>query len=294
MTKHLVKPGSKIGVMAPSSAVKKADIEKSAALLQGKGYEVFIHPQTYAQHNQSAGKPEDKLEALHALYADDSIDAIWAAGGGNRALYLLDDLDVDLIAKTPKPLIGFSDVTALLNAIYAQTGITGWHAQVFKNLHNFKQIDETLAAMAGENDIMDTSKAEIVQSGNAEGTLVGGCLSLFHYLAGTNDCPNLNGAILFLEDCSDELSRFDRMFAHMKRMGVFEQIGALILGEFYDVKDSATPFGFTLKDIAMEAIEGRDIPLVMNAPFGHGRTLLPLPVGGNALVNTKDCLIAYA
>lgn len=279
--------------MAPSSFVEKDDIEKSAALLRDKGYEVFVHEQTYAREHQSAGNAQDKLEALHALYADDSIDAIWAAGGGNRALYLLDELDVDLIAKNPKPLIGFSDVTALLNSIYAQTGVTGWHAQVFKNLHKFDQLDKTLAALAGESMPMSLADAEIVQGGEAEGILVGGCLSLFHYLVGTNDCPNLDGAILFLEDCSDEMSRFDRMFAHMKRMGAFEQIGALVLGEFHDVRDGARPFGFSLKDIALEALEGKNIPLILNAPFGHGARLWPLPVGAQATLDSKNKALRF-
>lgn len=283
-----LKPGSKIGVMAPSSFVEREDIEKSSALLESKGYEVFIHPQTYARDNQSAGNAQEKLKALHALYADESIDAIWAAGGGNRALYLLDDLDYNLIAKNQKPLIGFSDVTVLLNAVYAHTGTAGWHAQVFKHLHSFKQLDETLAALSGDKSEMPLDQSKIIQPGKAEGLLLGGCLSLFHYLPGTNDCPNLQGAILLLEDCGDELSRFDRMFAHMKRMGVFEQIGALILGEFHDVKDGARPFGFSLKDIVLEALDGRDIPLLINAPFGHGDNLLPLAIGQTALLDTND------
>ena len=283
-----LKPGHKIGVMAPSSFVEREDIEKSSAALEESGYKIFIHPQTYARDNQSAGSAQEKLDALHALYADDSIDAIWAAGGGNRALYLLDDLDYDLIAKNPKPLIGFSDVTALLNAVYAHTGIAGWHAQVFKHLHDFKQLDETLAALSGEKSGIPLDQSEIIQPGKAEGALIGGCLSLFHYLPGTNDCPNLQGAILLLEDCGDELSRFDRMFAHMKRMGVFEQIGALILGEFHDVKDGARPFGFSLKDVALEALDGRDIPLLINAPFGHGQNLLPFAIGEAVTLDTED------
>lgn len=270
--------------MAPSSYVEREDIEQSAALLRESGYAVFVHPQTYARLQQSAGSAEEKLAALHALYADTSIDAIWAAGGGNRALYLLDGLDYDLISKNPKPLIGFSDVTALLNAVYAHTGVAGWHAQVFKNLHGFGPLDETLAALGTGRTDIPLSAAEFVNGGKAEGLAVGGCLSLFHYLPGTNDCPNLQGAILCLEDCSDEISRFDRMFAHMKRMGVFEQIGALVLGTFDDLQDGARPFGFSLKDIALEALDGRDIPLVLNAPFGHGAHALPFAIG------TRVCL----
>ncbi len=285
---------ARIGVMAPSSFVEKDDIEKSKAALEKRGLAVTVHPQTYKQHNQSAGTHAQKLKALHELYADESIDAIWAAGGGNRALYLLDELDHDLIAKNQKPLIGFSDVTALLNSIYAQTGNVGFHAQVFKHLHHFDELDETLDVLRGKKTHMDLSHAQIVQDGSTEGTLVGGCLSLFHYLAGTNDCPPLQDAILFLEDTGDEMSRFDRMFAQMGRMGVFEQIGGLVLGEFLDTKDSSRPFGFSLEDIIGELLGGRDIPVVFNAPFGHGRTLFPIPIGGTGVLDTAKGSLEFS
>ena len=78
------------------------------------------------------------------------------------------------------------------------------------------------------------------------------------------------------------------MFAHMKRMGVFEQIGGLILGDFEGTKDTGRPFGFTLEDITKEVLEGRDIPVLMNAPFGHGKNLTPFPVGGQATLDTGN------
>ncbi len=286
-------PGDTIGVMAPSSFVEQSDIEKSKVVMEERGYEVFIHEQTYARHNQSAGTAAEKLDALHELYVRENIKAIWAAGGGNRCLYLLDGLDYELISKNPKPLIGFSDITAPLNAIYANTGIPGFHAQVFKNLHGFDQLDDTLDFLTGGNSSMLLDQAEVLNPGTASGILIGGCLSLFHYLPGTNDCPNLQDAILFLEDTGDQLSRFDRMFAQMKRMGVFEQISALALGEFHDLKDGARPFGFTLKDITLELTEGLDIPVVMNAPFGHGANLFPMPIGRKATLDTHKKILSF-
>lgn len=281
-----LKPGDLIGVMAPSSTVNKKDIEASAAALEARGYKVYIHPQTYAAHHQSAGTSAEKLAALHELWARDDIKAIWCAGGGNRALYLTPDLDFKLMQSKPKILIGFSDITSILNPIYAQTGSIGIHGQVFKHLHEFTQLDETLAMLAGNVNEMDLSPAEIWQDGTASGILIGGCLSLFHYLPGTPDCPDLNGALLFLEDTGDHLSRFDRMLAQMKRMGVFERIGGLILGEFTDLHEGARPFGFSLKECVMECVGERNIPVVCGAPFGHGKNLLPLPVGGKARLDT--------
>lgn len=281
-----LRPGDTIGVMAPSSFVERADIEKSKAALEERGYRVFIHPQTFARHHQSAGTREQRLAALHELWAREDIGAVWAAGGGNRALYLLDDLDYGLFRRMPKSLVGFSDVTALLNAVHARSGLVTFHAQVFKNLWHFRQLGETLALLAEEGAAMPLEGAKVFKAGHAAGRLTGGCLSLFHYLPGTPECPDLDGAILFLEDSGDHASRFDRMFAQMKRHGVFQRIGGLVLGEFHDVQDGPRPFGFTLEETVLECLEGRDIPVVLNAPFGHGSNLFPLPVGARAELDT--------
>jgi muramoyltetrapeptide carboxypeptidase len=294
MTVPPLLPGDTIGVMAPSSYVERDDIEKSAALLEARGYRVAIHPQTYARHRQSAGTHAEKREALHALYADPAIRAIWAAGGGNRALYLLNDLDYSLIAANPKPLIGFSDVTALLNAINARTGQVGLHAQVFKNLHRWGELTIALDLLGGQKYRLDLQNAQIIQEGNARGRLVGGNLSLFHYLCGSRDCPPLEGAILFLEDCSDEVSRFDRMFCHINRLGGFDSLAALILGGFTDLRDGARPFGFSLHEIVMENLGNKGIPVIFDAPFGHGQSLLPMPVGSVASLSTQEKMLHYS
>lgn len=285
--------GHCIGVMAPSSYVERADIQKSSDALHKLGYKIKVHPQTYAQLNQSAGTTDQKCAALHDLYSDTDVDAIWAAGGGNRALYMLDDLDYRLIAKNPKPLIGFSDVTPLLNAIYKHTGQETIHAQVFKNLHSFEQLSDTLDILSGAHHDMDLNPTNILRPGSCEGVLVGGCLSLFQYLPGTNDCPNLQGAILFLEDTGEEISRLDRMFAHMSRMGVFEHIGGLVLGELHNIQDSTRPFGFSLHDIIADAVGEHDIPIVTNAPFGHGKNLKALPIGRIAKLDTHKKMLNF-
>lgn len=274
---------SKIGVFAPSSYVEKADIDASRVALEAHGYEVFVHPQTYARDNQSAGTVAEKLEALHSLYADPTIHAIWAAGGGNRALHILEGLDIDLIKANPKPMIGFSDVTALLNVITARTGIVNYHAPVFKHLHQ----EGVIARFLSSDFPLD--KAEILNAGKAEGRLFGGNLSVFQYLSA--DIPD--GAIIFLEDCNEELSRIDRMLLHLRRSGVFERAAGIVFGEFMDLADSARPFGFTIEDILREHTDGLDIPVVMNAPFGHGGNNYALPIGQSAALDTDGKILSF-
>jgi len=274
----------KIGVFAPSSFVERGDIEAAQAVMDARGVEVFVHPQTFEQQGQLAGTKAQKLDALHALYSDPSIDAIWAAGGGNRALDLLDGLELSVIKANPKPMIGFSDVTALLNHITAHTGIVNTHAQVFKNLASYDQLDACLSFLSGEAVKLPLDQVSVIREGDAEGRLIGGNLSVFHYLAESLPPSYFEGAILCLEDCGEELSRIDRMLVHLKRSGVLSSISGLLLGEFIDMRDTGRPFGFSLEEIISEHCAERDMPIIMNAPFGHGSNLYPLPIGKNGKI----------
>lgn len=279
----------RIGVMAPSSYVERDDIEKSKTLLESKGYSVFIHPQSYERDRQSAGNALQKSLAFQGLWQRPDIDVIWAAGGGNRALHFMPSINFEKLKGKTKTLVGFSDVTALLNAVYACTGTPGLHAQVFKNLHKMapEQLDYTLDLLNGKKPAFPLKSATAFYPGKAEGALVGGNLSIFQYLPETLPEGWLDGAILFLEDCGEDWSRLDRMLLHLKRTGVFAKISGLLMGQFTDMKDSGRPYGFTLEDMLNEHLEGRMIPAVLNAPFGHGMDLYALPVGYKARLDVK-------
>lgn len=283
-----LKPGDTIGVMAPSSYVEKDDIEKSKAVLEKRGYKVFVHPQTYERKHQSAGDELQKTLALQGLWQRADINAIWAAGGGNRAMHFMDSINFKAIEKKPKIFIGFSDVTALLNGIYANTGLTTFHGPVFKQLHKHSELDHLLGLLSGQKASYELKGAEILNSGKAQGKLIGGNLSLFQYLPQTLPGKFWKNSVLFLEDAGDELSRFDRMFLHLKRLGVFKDIKALLLGDFSMSKDSGRPYGFTLEDVVREHTSELNIPIVINAPFGHGKTLFTFPIGVKAELNTEN------
>lgn len=275
--------GQKIGVFAPSSFIEEADIEKAKSFIEQRGFEVFVHPQIFARHHQSAGTVQEKLDALHDLYSDSSIDCVWAAGGGNRSSQLLEHIDYKLIRSNKKPMIGFSDVTSLLNAITVKTEIINVHGPVFKNLSQYQEIDILL----GNDYSMPLVNAHIVKEGEAQGALFGGNLSVFQYLPSLLGKDFLEGSILFLEDCNEELSRIDRMLAYLKNFGAFDQINALILGQFNNLQDSERPFGFSLEDIVREHLDELNIPVIMNAPFGHGQNLHPFPIGQTVQLNDK-------
>jgi len=278
-----LKQGDTIGIMSTSCWVEKDDVLKAAAFIESKGYKAHIHPQTYNRAGQIAGTGAEKAAALNELFANPDIKAIFSSRGGNRAGTMMDKLDYDLIAQNPKILIGYSDLTILLNGIYAKTDLIGFHGPLFRELDGHPDYDQCMSTLSGTIADIDLSDCTIVNKADASGTLLGGNLSLFQSMLGTPYLPDLNGAILILEDVADHISRYDRMFCHLKNAGVLSQISALIIGSFTDAKDNEIrPFGFTLREIIEEHIAGLNLPIIMNAPFGHGDRLITLPIGAKA------------
>jgi len=274
-----LKPGDTIGVMAPSSYVERDSIDAAKAWIEQQGFKVFIHPQTYERKGQSAGTTLQKAMALQGLWQREDIAAIWCARGGNRAMHFVDNINFKRMNRNPKFLIGFSDVTVLLNAIYAHTGIIGLHAPVFKDMGKHKDSDLTLKTLRGELSEIRLEGAKTLNEGSAKGHLIGGNLSLFQYLPQTLPGEFWKDSILFLEDCSEEISRLDRMLLHLKRLGVLGQVNGIIFGNFSDLKDTGTPYGYSWDDVIAEHTEGLDIPIVSGAGFGHAGDLPPFPIG---------------
>ncbi len=291
LTPPPLSPGDTIGVMAPSSRIDASDLENGAEVLRRKGYKVFLHPQCHEKLHQSAGTNEQKRDALHDLVTNPEIKAVFFATGGNRAMHILDLLDYDLIRKHPKIYMGFSDNTALLNAITAKTGIVTYHGPTVKRLVKNPQVDFNLSLLSGNKKEIPMTGAKILREGNAKGTLIGGNLSLFQYLVESGEIPNPNGAILFLEDIAEEYSRIDRDFCYLRRCGLLDEIGGLVLGQFSDMRDSGTPFGFTFEDIIEEHTSGLNIPILVNAPFGHAEDLYVLPVGQRAELKNGSLIL---
>lgn len=293
-----LRPGDLIGVMAPSSRVDKAKIDAGVAALEKRGYRVYVHPYTWKKHGQSAGTAREKAKALHDLFRRPAIKAIICAGGGNRAAAMLPLLDFDLIKKNPKILLGYSDITALINAIYKETGMTAFHGPTLRGIGGGSpgkiQIDQCLALLCGEETSIPMPRAKMLRPGRASGPLIGGNLSLIASLMGTPWEPDFSGKIVFIEDCEDELSRYDRMLRQLAQAGAFHKAAGAIFGTFTNNKDTGSlPFGFTLEEIIRDALHGTKIPAVMNAPFGHGKDLYTFPVGGTGHLacGSRECFL---
>ncbi len=278
----------KIAIIAPSSTISEELFHKGVNILKNNRLDVFIHPQCQLKNHASAGTSGQKSTAFQEVITDPSIDIVMAGRGGNRAAHILDELDYNIILQNKKLYIGFSDSTAISCALYKKAGLPSLWGPVVQSLPLLNQdsLDFFFSLIHGKKRPYPTGQSEIFYKGKGSGPLLGGSLSIICAQIGTDYMPNFNGAILFLEDVGEELSRIDRMLLQLKRALPFEKLSGILFGQFTKNKDTGTPFGFTLKEIIKEHTDGLNIPIITNAPFGHTETFYALPFGQKATLDT--------
>jgi muramoyltetrapeptide carboxypeptidase len=221
---------------------------------------------------------------------------MWCIRGGFGLTRILRRIDFGGLARHPKVLLGFSDITALLLPAYRATGVVGFHGPVARNgLTPFARecLERVLFDPApGGKLALPTNRAGVtvprdprivsLQSGVADGPLLGGNLTLIQCLIGTGALPSFAGAILFLEDVGEDLYRIDRMFAHLRDAGVLDGIAGLMLGHFSDMKRGTADGARAFHDVVMDYVEPLGIPAASGFPVGHIDDQWTLPLGVTA------------
>lgn len=275
-----------IGVFAPGSYNDPESLDKSIEIIKRfLPFEFYVHPQSYARldNTQIASPAEYKVRAFHELLDNGSVDAIMASRGGNSGIEMLDKIDYGLVHQHAKPLIGFSDVTALLCALFNHAGVHGLHAPVVMTLahgqNSQTNIDSLTDTLNGALSHYRLDDVNAVREGTCEGRMIAGNLSVLDALYGTAYLPDLKNTILMIEDCGMEYSALDRMFSSWRLRGVFDDIAGLIFSDFVDMRDSGRPYGLDTDALINKHFHDTNIPVITNAPFGHGARNLALPFG---------------
>lgn len=290
ITPKALSKGEAIGLISPSSHCPHPErITAAVEYLERCGYraEPSRHLNRIAQDPAEAD--QEKLEDLHAMFADPSIRAIICLRGGAGASRLLGRIDYDLISRNPKILVGYSDITALSLAVYAMTGLVCFSGPMlatelyrptsFTEEHFWGMLTEPAYALRLENHPED--RLRCISAGQAEGRLVGGNLSVLSSMIGTPYLPSLKSALLFVEDINEPSWRLDRMFAHLQNAGLLEQCHGLLLGQF-DGSEPPEPAEMERRNrlfdyYCLHREESR--PAVQGLSYGHIRNLLTMPVG---------------
>jgi len=279
---------ARVALIAPSGVISRAeDVERALDNVRSFGWIPVLGEHVSSQLGYLAGSDADRLEDTNAAFASDEIDAIWCVRGGYGSMRLLADLDYPALRRRRKPVIGFSDLTALHSAIHRKCGLVTFHGPTARaKLTPFTR-DSLRRALVDQTDpcgVVDD--ARILRPGRATGRIIGGNLALITALLGTPFAPNFEGAILILEDIGEAVYRIDRMLRHLILAGALQQCVAMVAGDFRPPKGENSRDNRTLDDVLTEAAERAGIPCLAGAPFGHIADQWTIPLGGIAELDT--------
>ena len=264
-------------MIAPASGFERDAFEAGLALLDVR-YRTEYCNGLFERRRYLAGSDDRRLAELHAALTDPGIRAVFCARGGYGATRLLRQLAASAPAGAPKPLIGFSDITALHLWLQAH-GRISIHGPVLTQLPRLSaatctRLFDLLESVRPAPPLAGTAT---YVGGVAEGPLLGGNLSVFTRLLGTPYLPALDGAILLLEDQGERPYRLDRMWTHLQLAGVFERVRGIVLGSFTACEERGADY--TSDEVLRELAASTGLPCAAGLPIGHGDVNEPVPLG---------------
>lgn len=286
-----LRPGDRIGVVAPAGPVLRRALERGLAVLRGRGFEVVPGPHLFDRRGYLAGADQDRAGDLNRMLADASIRAVWFARGGYGSHRIVEQVDFDPLRRHPKLLIGYSDITVLQAAAWRRLGLATLQGPMVAQLGEREAYDarSLWRAIAGEAMGYTLPARTILRGGGpARGPIVGGCLSPLVGLLGTPYMPPTTGAILFWEEVNEEPFRIDRMLAQLRLAGVLRNLAGMIVGRLVGCRARRPGQHGTLAAILETHLRGTRYPVVVDFPAGHCAGKRTLPLGRATVLDTAS------
>jgi muramoyltetrapeptide carboxypeptidase len=297
----LIKPkalrsGDTVGLIAPSTAVTDPDrIALFERTLNYFGLKMKVARNASKRMSDYATSISDRLDDIHSMFRDDSVNAVFAIRGGYGSEHLLDRIDYDLIRKHPKIFLGYSDITAMHLAINKHAGLVTFHGPIvlsrfteYTQQHFRRALFET--SPIGEvtnppesNPLRPSHPLRTIRPGKATGPLIGGNLTLISTTLGTPFEIETRGKVLFIEDVDEEPYSIDRMLTHLRLAGKFDGIAGLIFGECEDCRPHdykpSTVIPWSLGEVVDNILGALKVPVLSGLTIGHTDDQLTLPLG---------------
>ncbi len=265
-----LKPDDLIYITAPAKAIEEQCVLYAKKELEKRGYRVEISPNCLGSHHYFSGTDKERMSDFQEGLDREDIHAVLCARGGYGCIRILDQLNWNRFQKNPKWLIGFSDITVFHHRI-VRLGSCGIHGTMPLNFeeNSVESIATICHALEGRGYGIKAPALSYNVRGTAEGTLIGGNLSIVYSMLGTDDAFDFSEGLLFIEDVSEQLYHVDRMFYTMKKAGVFNNLKGLIIGGMTDMRDTAIPFGLSLEELILEHVGKLGFPIAFGFPSGH-------------------------
>lgn len=290
--------GDTVAIVAPAKAVDQDKIAAGIEILKSWGLYVKEGKTLSTHFHQFAGTDTDRRLDLQENLDNPDIKAIFCARGGYGTSRIIDEIDFSIFRKSPKWIIGFSDITVLLGNLLKEgfQCIHGPMPATFPTSVNTPSLEMLRRMLYGEVVSIAAPSHSLNRQGVMEGEVTGGNLSIVVSMTGTSSDLDAKGKILFLEDVGEYLYRIDRMMIHLKRSGKLRDLKGLIVGQFTDMCDNDTPFGKDALEIIADTVAEYDYPLCFDFPAGHCPNNMPLMFGktGKVSVQEKGAFLDYS
>jgi len=281
--------GARVALVAPAGPLQKPEeLPRAQENARAFGWEPIVAPHATERTGYLAGHDRDRLNDINGALRDPSVDAIWCLRGGYGMIRILAGIDYDALSRSPKAIIGYSDITALHAAVQRKCRLITYHGPTAREpLTDFSR-DSFERAIVRQTDPCGTApNARAITHGTADGRLVGGNLAVRASLCGTPFMPDLSDGILILEDINEPVYRIDRMLQQLKLSGVLNACKAIVFGECVKCPDDAGGGGRGFDTVLGEIAHALGVPCLAGIPVGHIDAQWTLPLGAMATIETK-------
>jgi muramoyltetrapeptide carboxypeptidase len=295
VTPRFLNPGDTVGVVSPGFAVKPALLEQGLDRLRRMGYEVVVGDHVLARQGYLAGDDGQRAADLREMLRRPEVSAIWFARGGYGTARLLDRVPWAALRRDPKLLIGYSDLTALFNAVVDRTPAVCLYGPVVTELGDSGawHAPSLRALTGGESLTLRLARRSVLVEGRSEGRLLGGNLSVLTHLVGTRFAPDFRDCILFLEETGEQTYRVDRMLTQLRQSGALRRVKGIVLGRITVPPRRRFPPDRSPDEVLRETFVPLGVPVVRDLPAGHLPGKRTLPLGARAILDTTSRTLSF-
>ena len=283
-----LEPGAHVALIAPAGPLQKPeDLPRAQENTRLLGWEPIVGSHATDRAGYLAGNDRDRLNDINRALRDPKIDAIWCLRGGYGVMRILAGIDYDALSRTPKAILGYSDVTALHAAVQRKCRLVTYHAPTAREAMTDLSRDSLRRAVVEKTDSCGVApNAREINAGAAEGRLVGGNLAVLSALCGTSFAADLSDGILILEDINEPVYRIDRMLQQLKLAGAFNGCRAIAFGECVSCPEDAGGGGRRFDEVLGEIAHSLGVPCLAGIPVGHIAEQWTIPLGATATLDT--------
>jgi len=289
--------GDLIGLVTPGSPVTREQLGEAVEKLEKLGFKTYYKESVLAEYGYFAGSDKDRAEELIHMFTNMDVDGIMCVRGGYGSIRILDLLDYELIRQNPKVFVGYSDISALITAIYQEAGLVAFHGLMGESDFNDFATGSFKKVLVNPGDTYkypykrekETGKnpefnSYTINPGETEGELIGGNISVLDSMIGSRFEADFENKIVYLEEIEEKTYRLDKMLFHLLSATNLRQAAGIVMGAFKDCNINDKP-SLSLQQAIADLLKPLQMPVVYGLSFGHIRTMVTIPTGIRARMN---------